>query len=338
MPDSTLATLDKIRIKVRKLVRSPSSSQISDADIDSYINTFVLYDFPEHLRQFYLRTTFTFYTQPNIDTYETNTTVPTDPLYNFKNLYISTHGPLYIAGMPSYYTQSREQFFVIYPKYSSVESIGSKGNGITVHFAGTLSAKPILNNDVTFSSVDINGNGLSLKDVPIAGTTTGLLVTTDTGALAGTIDYISGVYDFTFLVAPANGVAINSQTVPYVASRPQGVCFFQGTFILRPVPDQPYPVNIEVYRRPTELLTDAQLPELAEWWQYIAYGAAKKILEDRMDPDTVQILMPEFKQQEALILRRSLVQQSNERVATIYTEQTSLGAMGNGLGWGGGNF
>ncbi len=83
------STLQAIRTKVRRLTRSPSLSQISDVQIDEYINTFIQYDFPEHLRLFSLRTLLTFYTQPGVDVYETNTTVVTDPLYNFKNKYVA---------------------------------------------------------------------------------------------------------------------------------------------------------------------------------------------------------------------------------------------------------
>ena len=78
-------TLQAIETKVRRLTRSPSTAQLTQADLDNYINTFVVYDFPEHLRLFSLRTILTFYTQPFIDTYKTNTTVTTDALFNFKN-------------------------------------------------------------------------------------------------------------------------------------------------------------------------------------------------------------------------------------------------------------
>ena len=93
MADSTLTA---IRIKIRRLTRSPSQALITDAQIDDYINTFVLYDFPESLRLFTFRTTLTFYTQPNIDTYETDTVDATAPLYNFKNKYITVHQPIFI--------------------------------------------------------------------------------------------------------------------------------------------------------------------------------------------------------------------------------------------------
>jgi hypothetical protein len=105
------STLQAIQTKVRRLTRSPSLSQISDNQLNEYINTFILYDFPEHLRLFSLRTVLTFYTQPGVDTYETNTTDPTDPLYNFKNKYTTVNPPAYIAGYQALWSQSKDQFF-----------------------------------------------------------------------------------------------------------------------------------------------------------------------------------------------------------------------------------
>ena len=65
-------TLEAIQIKVRRLTRSPSTAQLSDDDLNNYINTFVVYDFPEQLRMFNLRTTFTFVCNAYQDTYYTD--------------------------------------------------------------------------------------------------------------------------------------------------------------------------------------------------------------------------------------------------------------------------
>ena len=43
MPAPT-STLQTIRTKVRRLTRTPSTAQLSDDDLDQYINTFVVYD------------------------------------------------------------------------------------------------------------------------------------------------------------------------------------------------------------------------------------------------------------------------------------------------------
>ena len=70
-----MSTLADIRVKVRRLTGRPSPQQITDAQIDTYINTFYQYDFPEHLRVFSNETTFTFMTTPNVDTYDMRTTL-----------------------------------------------------------------------------------------------------------------------------------------------------------------------------------------------------------------------------------------------------------------------
>lgn len=342
---ATLSDLDAIRTKVRRLTRSPSTAQLSDNDIDTYVNTFVLFDFPQHLRLFDLRTTLTFYTQPFIDTYDTNTTDPTNPLYDFKNKYISIHEPCYIAGYQQFYSQSREQFYGIYPIVNSIQQIG-QGDGIQLNFTGRLPfgqttnapliGPHILQNNVLFTSVGTNGEQIVANDIP---------VDTATGQLTGTIapgvnqiNYLTGVYDITFSIAPAAGVAVNAETIPYQAALPQAVLYYDDKFILRPVPDQSYRVNLEAYILPTYWLTHdgSQAPDIQQWWQYIAYGASKKIFEDRMDTESVQQIMPEFKAQESLVLRKTIVQYTNERVGTIYTEQTG-GLTSGGFGWGSGN-
>ena len=107
LPDSNLSTLQQIVIKVRRLTQSLSPNILSDQSIYDYVNTFVLYDFPEHLRLFNLRTTVTWYCEPYISEYDTNQIGnPNDPLYNFLNIYTTVHPPVYIAGYQSLFSQS----------------------------------------------------------------------------------------------------------------------------------------------------------------------------------------------------------------------------------------
>lgn len=364
MPDSTLSTLTQIRTKVRRLTRTPSTSQLSDADIDAYINTFVLYDFPEHLRQFALRTTYTFYTQPFQDVYPTDIDsfggVTTNPLYNFSNRFTTIHPPIYVAGRLAFFSQSREQFFNIYPFINTIMDTQLRGNGITTQFTGTINPpgglqpagqNSLLQNNVTITSIDVNNNGLAMVDRPLLSTIYGNNLSDGNLYAAGTVpvlpptvliatntvNYVTGVFTVTFPTPPANNEPINVKVVPVQTSLPQAVLYYDNQFVVRPVPDEAYPIQFEAYQRPTELLAANQLPELSEWWQYISYGAAKKVFEDKMDMESVQMIMPEFKQQERLCLRRTIVQQTNERVATIYTENVA-GSYGPGWNPGGGNF
>ena len=363
------ADLTAIMTKVRRLTRTPSSAQLSDADLIEYINTFTVYDFPEQLRTFNLRDTFSWTCNPFQDEYPIDVVGGAgNQLNNFKNLYISIHPPLYIAGFQQMYTQSREQFFGIYPQVRSIASIGVFGDGVTTQFTGTINANQaiiapgqvtnasLLQRKVLFSSLDSNGLSLAMVDVPLVDPITlqflpnGNLFPSDafpTNVLqyptvidpTNTINYVTGQFTVTFATAPANMAPINSQTVPTALGIPQSMLFYDNLFTLRPVPDQPYTINFEVYRRPFSLDTNLNPnPELEEYWQLISYGAARKILQDRVDIDTLPILEPEFREQMRLCLRRNIVQYTNERTATIYTEQTQFGIQNNGFGFGGGQF
>jgi hypothetical protein len=360
-------TLQTIQQKVRRLTRSPSISVLTDFDLNQYINTFVIYDFPEQLRTFNLRQQFTFVCNAFQDVYNTDEIsyagAITNDLYNFQNLYLSIHEPVYIAGYQSFFSQSPEQFFAIYPNVNSISTIGVMGDGVTQTFTGVVNSNQailvpgqvqtavLLQNNVLFSSIDSTGIGVAMQDVPVVDTVTGfnfpignlyapgnLPATPPTAVLANNnINYITGQFTVTFPRAPGSMQTINSQTVFQSITLPQALLFYQNQFTLRPVPDQPYRVNFEVYIRPVALLETNQSPQLEEWWQYIAYGASRKILQDRLDLDTVALLEPEFRKQENLCNRRTIVQYTNERTATIYTEQvTTLGSTFGGWGTGGG--
>ena len=318
MSDATLSTLNKIRTKVRRLTRSPSTNQLSNDNLDDYINTAVLYDFPQDLRLFTLKTIFVFYTDPYIDRYVNNTTDANDLLYNFINKYTALQAPVYCAGELMYFTQDETQFFTSYPKNQLSKSIGT-GNGSTVAYSGTLTDIPVLRNNILFSSVNTANAGLAVYDNGSGGLVGDVTAT-------GTINYVTGAYSFTFTSAPANGTEIYAQTVAYTASKPNSILYYNNVFTLRPVPDQPYKIEIEAYARPTELLSSTQQPDLAQWWQYIAYLAAKKIFQDRMDTVSLNAIAAEFKNQENLVRRHSISQITNQtqRAMTIYSNQTEV--------------
>ena len=377
-PGAPSSTLQAIETKVRRLTRSPSTSQLTQADLDNYINTFVVYDFPEHLRTFNLRTQFNFYTNPGQDTYNTDIAsfagATNNPLYNFQNLYMTVHPPFYVAGYQSFSTQSPEQFYSIYPRVNSIAQTGTTGNGTPGPFTGVINSQQatlvagqnqqvvgLVQGQVLFSSYASPGTneilGQTLVDVPVVDPSTGFklnfgnlydpntaayraaLVSPPTAVNSNNyINYLTGQYVINFTSNTVAGTQITSQTVPQVLALPQAVMYYSNTFTIRPVPDNSYKINFEVYQRPTALLDSGQSPELEEYWQYIAYGAAKKIFEDRMDLDSVELILPEYRKQENLCNRRSIVQYTNERTATIYTEQTSYTGQG-GWGWGnGGSF
>lgn len=325
MADSTLRA---IRTKTRRLTRSPSTSQISDAQVDEYINTFILYDLPEQLRLFSLRSTLTFYSQPYVDFYETNTVNPLDPLYNFKNKYIAIHPPVFIAGIQSYFTQKREQFYGFYPQTNTIADTLLRGNGAAGPFAGTINAHPMLQNNVIITCSDVNGTSMVLVDYPYSNFAGDLGLPGQAPvhpSVYGDVNYVTGVFAATFAANTLAGAPIFAENIAYQPGKPVAMLFYENAFVLRPVPDKAYSIQVEVDMRPTELLIATDVPLLEQWWQYIAYGASKKIFEDKMDSDSIHMIMPEYKNQENLVLRSTLTQQANERTTTVYTQGKNYG-------------
>lgn len=310
-PDSNLSTLDRIRIKVRRLTRNPSQAQLSNADIDDYINNFVLYSLPAHMKLGTLETVLTFFTKPNVDTYETNTTDADDPLYNFSNIYTNVLEPLYIDGTRSFFYQTLEDFYNAYPRnYTSIE-LGT-GDGGSTNFTGGFDSYPILQNSITVSSVNTIGD-------PLLATDNGDGEFTGDADPLSSISYATGQVYISFTSAPASGETIWLSGISYEASKPIAMLFFQNQFVLRPVPDRAYRVEVKVYRRPTQFINSTDVPELSEWWEYIAIGASIKILQDRLDAQGVNLLIPMFDEQELLIGRRKIIQNAGRRTETIYS-------------------
>ena len=149
VPAST--TLSQIRSKVRKVTGSPSQYQLSDAEIDDYINTFYLYDMPEHLRLLKLKNVYEFYTQPNIESYD----LPDESI-------ISVEPPIYVGGYLARYVQDRQTFFMRWPPLNQFQQIGT-GDGTSAPALQTITAVPIIRNSLYISAI-IGGNTVTYGD------------------------------------------------------------------------------------------------------------------------------------------------------------------------------
>lgn len=326
----TTPTLTQIRTKIRRLTGRPSPQQISDSEIDEYINTFYLYDMPAHLKLFEQKTTFEFMTEANVDEYDLSQmpiTVGAQTV-SASNVYTSFVPPLFVAGYQSFWSQDRQQFFNQYPMLSDINS-SVLGNGGPGPYSVTFGTGPFLQNKVTVGAIDSTGNVINVVDLPTNRTNGTWQVINSSTIVTGSINYLTGAATITFNNTIPTGNEITFTAVPYVANRPQAALYFANTITLRPVPDKSYLVQLNAFKRPTAFLNTIDEPELEQWWQYIAYGATKKIFEDTSDPEGVVAIMPALKEQENLVNRRSLVQRTNQRTATIYTEQTSFSASDN---------
>lgn len=303
-PDTTLTA---IRNKVRRITGRPSTNQISNSEIDFYVNTFYLYDLPEHVRNLPLKATYSFVTEPNIDTYD----------FDLSEWY-TIDTPVYAAGYELQLYQSPQLFWALWPRLGYQQNLGS-GDGTTGPFSTTLTGIPVLRgttdiNGITtplviVSSQDVNGNPLSGTDDG-----NGNIV----GTFTGTINYITGAISVTSSTAVGNGNTIFVQSTPYAASRPQQIMFFDSQFVLRPVPDKAYIITMTAYKQPTALANASDNPLLKEWWQVLAMGAALKIFEDNGDQDQYASFKPIFDKYLTLIERRTIQQIKILQATTIY--------------------
>lgn len=302
-----MTDLAAIRQKVRRVTGRPSANQLSVTDLDDYINTFYLYDFPEHLRLINLKETFSFITEPDVD------------IYNFTpNTNVTIEPPIYVGGFQIQFFQDRSQYFGLYQERQN-NVVLTAGDGTAGPYGGTITATPIKRNRVLVSAVDTGGNALSATDEATAGVLAGDV------AAGATINYTTGVIaGLTWTGNIAGTENIQVQSINYQAARPQAILFFDDKLQLTPVPDQAYEVVINSFVTPAELTTSTQEPKLREWWQLIAYGASLKIFADNLDTESYQKTQIFFDEQMNLVERRTMKQLTPNRTSTIYTDDLVL--------------
>ncbi len=343
--------------KVRRITGRVSPNLLSDADIQQYINTFYIWDMSEHIKLESLRYNYQFTCGANVPVYD----LPTDTyLTTMPPVFIAGYQSFMTQSRQNFFRNNSELQFLQQSVYTGDGTNGAGGT-YTGQFltnfpiiqgfkpnppgAYSLSATTdipakFLNWNVivsaegtpntvsgitpTFTLVDDGqGNLFDPGDLSTNPTPDPTAVPPILGT-RGSINYITGAISINavgFIGAIPVGNAINVQYTPYVASRPQSVMFFQDQIYLYPIPDQAYTVSFEAYKYPTALINSTDNPQLLEWWQFLSMGASMKIFEDNADFDNIAKYRPLFDEYMRLCLRRTIVQQTSERAATIYEEQ-----------------
>lgn len=150
---------------------------------------------------------------------------------------------------------------------------------------------------------------------------------------ANTINYFTGaaVVNFPFMVP--DGAIISAQVGFFQSGLPRQILFYNNTLTLRSPPDRAYNVQLTAYLTPAAFLSsDASVP-FAYMSEYIARGAARKILSDTGDIEQFQFYEPLFREQELLVWKRSQRQFTATRTQTIYSQGANPGQIGsNGFG------
>lgn len=296
-----MTTLQSIRNKVRRLV-AEDNQQLTDAQIDGYINTYYLNDFPQQLRLIKQQINYELPLVPGQGTYA----VPWD-------LYTSFSGPAYVAGYPIFFSQSQQQFYQMFPEFQQQAYL--TGDGTAGPYTTTLQFPQITPGTVYISTVNGVGDLLSSTD-------DGLGNWTNTAQVpVGNLNYANGSISITWDDVIPVGTPISIQYATGQWQRPQGLLLFDSEFQVRPVPNQSYLLVLQAYALPTVMLVNGSIPELPFWWQALAFGAAKKIFEERMDTDQINKILPMLKEQLTYCQRTTLMENSQQRPTTPYSQQ-----------------
>ena len=338
MPGSSLTDIQN---KVRKLTYSPSQNELSDADLNNYINTFYVFDFPRNLRTLDKRVNINVLLNSNQQTYQfsdflvsvngVNLAYPN--ITNLQDWITSIYNPVYVNGQQVQYTQSQAEFYNYYPKFNAQDIIGT-GTGapktIVSWVMGGGGTNPPVGASVIPGTVNVTAQQADGTSVRYIDNYIGGFIDQNNNLINGAaVNYFTATITNLPVGSPANGINYYVNYLPYSPAQPSIMLWFKNEIKFWPVPDEGYLCTFEADITFPDIVGALSQPAIREWWQYIAYGAAKKIFEDRMDLQSVQMLMPELERQELLINRKFITQQSSNRVMTIYSNMDGLGPLIN---------
>jgi len=349
-------TLANAVTKARKLTGSSNSFQVTDSYIVQQMHSFYSYDLPAKFRSLKLKDIYTFTTNIGQDVYPFNSELYitvnqpcycakremrffTDPWnfygvnYNWQQINTfdsgdnstgpyegqTTAAPL-IASINNdpgtqinrnlFFPQSRVQNILITANVVGANGVGQTQN-VTDDGQGNL---------IQIFQTSNSGN----KEY---GWTYYRQYASSTPNTPGnaTINYQTGeITGLVFAEAIPDGTPIQIQYNPKTFSIPLSIMFYQNQFTLCPVPDAGYTIELTCYRQPIQALIAADMagnPELSEWWEILAVGAAKKIFEERLDSDGVIFIDKMLKERYDIIETRTYAQIGQQRINTIYTDQ-----------------
>jgi hypothetical protein len=149
-----------------------------------------------------------------------------------------------------------------------------------------------------------------------------------------TVNYNTGVVNVTFPTPPPAQTPIQVQCYFYQQGIPRAILFYNNILTIRPPSDTQYLIELDCYLTPAAFLSSGSAIPFGYMAEYIARGAARKMLADTGDIEQFQFYEPLFKEQEMLVWKRSQRQFTATRTGTIFSESQGQSS-GNSIGQGG---
>jgi hypothetical protein len=285
------------------------------------------------------------------------------PFYTQKQSFQNTWAN-YVQGLPQAATgtgaaadipyQISVPFFPALPGHIDMAGIVQYGANTdpiyTDHFITNIPVTSVYS-AIFFTASDVNGKNIVVADSgQFLGDTGngdlyGLLMTPGTApfgntALGGgydintnTINYNTGVANVTFPSIIPAGNPIHAQCYFFQPGIPRALLYFDNVITLRPPPPFPVLIELDAYLTPAAFLATGASVTFAYMAEYIARGAARKIMADTGDVEQLQFYEPFFIEQERLVWKRSQRQFTSTRTNTIFSElsnQSNYNNIGQG--------
>lgn len=140
---------------------------------------------------------------------------------------------------------------------------------------------------------------------------------------AGTVNYQTGDVSVSFPLAVPDGTDIQINCYFYEPGIPRALLFYNNVMTILPPPNVSYYVEMDAYLSPASFFQTANALQFAYMSEYIARGAARKILTDTGDIEQFQFYEPLFREQEMLVWKRSQRQFTATRTGTIFSDLQS---------------
>lgn len=148
-----------------------------------------------------------------------------------------------------------------------------------------------------------------------------------------TVNYTQGYANVTFPVAVPDGTPIQAQCYFVQQGIPRAILYYNNILTVRPPCDTQYLIELNAYLSPAAFLNSGSAIPFGYMAEYIARGAARKILSDTGDMEQFQFYEPFFKEQETLVWKRSQRQFTATRTGTIFSDlqgQSNYNNIGQG--------
>lgn len=202
-----------------------------------------------------------------------------------------------------------------------INSLDSTGKNVTVSDSGQF-----LVGNVNY--------GLLLNPGPAPRGNTTLLGGYST--ISNTVNYLTGEINVTFPVGIPQGNNINVQCYYFQSGLPRQILFYNNVLTLRAVPAIQYLVELEAYLTPAAFLRTTDRITFGYMSEFIARGAARKILADTNDEELLASNEKFFLEQKSLVQIRSQRQWTATRTETLYSQgfgygQSSFNNLGGAL-------